>query len=100
MEWTDEGVEGASRFLNKVWQLVNSDEYKGIPFQQVKHNNDNDFHIFSCTFKTIKYVTKAIDDFHFNIAIANIRKLFNELNLFETRTDNDKIIKNFVFQIF
>ena len=23
MEWTDEGVEGASRFLNKVWQLIN-----------------------------------------------------------------------------
>ena len=33
MEWTDEGVEGASRFLNKVWQLITSDDYKVIPYK-------------------------------------------------------------------
>ncbi len=100
MEWTDEGVEGASRFLNKVWQLINSNDFTNIPFQQVKHINENDFHIFSCTFKTIEKVTKAIDDFHFNIAIANIRSLFNELNLYKTETENDMIIKKFCISNF
>ena len=95
MEWTDEGVEGASRFLNKVWQLITAEDYKDIPFQKIKHNNKIDFNIFLCTYKTIKNVTQAIDDFHFNIAIANIRTLFNELNLYKAKTRDDKIIKKF-----
>ena len=100
MEWTDEGVEGASRFLNKVWQLINSDNYKDIPYQKIKHNNSDDFNIFVCTYKTIKNVTQAIENFHFNIAIANIRTLFNELNLYKTKTMNNKIIKKFCISNF
>ena len=100
MEWTDEGVEGASRFLNKVWQLINDDDYKDIPYQKIKHNNENDFNIFLCTYKTIKNVTQAIDDFHFNIAIANIRTLFNELNFYKTQTNNNKIILKFCISNF
>ncbi len=100
MEWTDEGVEGASKFLNKVWQLINADNYKDILYQKIKHNNDDDFNIFLSTYKTIKNVTQAIEDFHFNIAIANIRTLFNELNLYKTKTIDNKIIKKFCISNF
>ena len=100
MEWTDEGVEGASRFLNKVWQLINADNYKDVPYKKIKHSNENDFNIFLYTYKTIKNVTQAIDDFHFNIAIANIRTLFNELNLYKTNTNNNRIIKKFCISNF
>ena len=100
MEWTDEGVEGASRFLNKVWQLITADDYKEIPYQKIKHDNKDDFHIFLCTYRTIKNVTQAIDDFHFNIAIANIRTLFNELNLYRNKKDKDKIILKFCISNF
>ena len=93
MEWTDEGVEGASRFLNKVWHLITGDYYKDIPYEKIKHNDENDFQIFLCTYKTIKNVTHAIDEFHFNIAIANIRTLFNELNLYKAKTNKKKTIK-------
>ena len=95
MEWTDEGVEGASKFLNKVWLLVTIDDYKDIPYEKIKHADENDFQIFLCLYKTIKNVTHAIDDFHFNIAIANIRTLFNELNLYKIETNNNRIIKKF-----
>ena len=100
MEWTDEGVEGASRFLNIVWQLINADDYKNIPYHKIKHNNKNDFQIFLSTFKSIKNVTQAIEDFHFNIAIANIRTLFNEINSYEAITNNSKIIKKFCISNF
>ncbi len=95
MEWTDEGVEGASRFLNKVWQLVTADNYQDIPYEKIKHNNEEDFNIFLCTYKAIRNVTQAIDDFHFNIAIANIRTLFNELNIYRNKKNSDKIILKF-----
>ena len=100
MEWTDEGVEGASRFLNKVWQLITDDDHKDIPYQKIKHDNDDDFNIFLCTYKAIKNVTQAIDDFHFNIAIANIRTLFNELSFYKTKTNHNKIILKFCISNF
>ena len=100
MEWTDEGVEGASRFLNKVWQLITEDDYKNIPYKKIKHDDKNDFNIFLCTYKTVKNVTQAIEDFHFNIAIANIRTLYNELNLYRTKTHNQQIIKKFCISNF
>ena len=100
MEWTDEGVEGASRFLNKVWQLITSDDYKVIPYKKIKHNDESDFNIFLCTYKTIKNVTQAIENFHFNIAISNIRTLFNALNLYITKTNDKKIIKKFCISNF
>ena len=56
--------------------------------------------MFLCTYKTIKNVTQAIDDFHFNIAIANLRTMFNELNLYKTETTNNKIVKKFCISNF
>ena len=100
MEWTDEGVEGASRFLNKVWQLINADNYKNIQCKKIKHIDESDFNIYVSTYKTIKNVTQAIEDFHFNTAIANIRTLFNELNTYETKTIDNKIIKKFCISNF
>ena len=100
MEWTDEGVEGASKFLNKVWQLITTDNYKEIPYQKIKHNDENDFNMFLCTYKTIQNVTRAINDFHFNTAIANIRTLFNKLNLYKIKTNDNKIIKKFCISKF
>ena len=40
--------------------------------------------------KTIKDVTKAIDDFHFNFAVAQIRSLFNSFSSYKIENDNDK----------
>ncbi|MDC3063458.1 leucine--tRNA ligase [Alphaproteobacteria bacterium] len=100
MEWTDAGVEGASRFLNKVWQLIISNDYKKISYQKIKHHDESDFRILLCNYKTIKNVTQAIENFHFNIAIANIRTLFNALNLYIAKTSNKKIIKKFCISNF
>ncbi len=100
MEWTDEGVEGASRFLNKVWQLITAENYSETPYQKIKHNDEADFKIFLSTYKTILNVTQAIEDFHFNIAIANIRTLFNELYLYKVKTNDNKIIKKFCISNF
>ena len=40
----------------------------------------------------IKDITKAIDEFHFNLAVASIRSLFNSLSSYEINDDDDKIV--------
>ena len=41
---------------------------------------------------SIKEVTKAIDEFHFNLAVASIRSLFNSLSSYEINDDDDKSV--------
>ena len=41
------------------------------------------------TYKTIQNVTQAIEDFHFNIAVAQIRNLFNAVVANKVENDDD-----------
>ncbi|MBM3298600.1 MAG: leucine--tRNA ligase [Deltaproteobacteria bacterium] len=79
LDWTAEGVEGASRFLGRVWNLVLT--FKGLkaspaPVQETERAKA----IRRLTHKTIKKVTDDISArFHFNTAIAAIMEMTNEL---------------------
>ncbi|MDQ1239184.1 MAG: leucyl-tRNA synthetase, partial [Thermodesulfobacteriota bacterium] len=80
LDWTAEGVEGASRFLNRVWTLVY--QYRD---RMVKPNSDQETttskSIKRLTHKTIKKVTEDIAHrFHFNTAVAAIMEMINELS--------------------
>ncbi len=85
MEWSDKGIEGASRFLNRVWRLVR--QYREL-FLAEKEFVNKDVTIVNNqakalqrkTNQTIKKVTEDIEErFHFNTAISAIMELVNEL---------------------
>ena len=65
---------------------------------------DNNLAILRVLNLTIKDVTEAIDNFHFNNAIASIRSLFNSLLSYKVSNINDEIVilhstKNFLILI-
>jgi leucyl-tRNA synthetase len=67
LEWSDAGVEGAWRFLNRVWRLVTEKPFgKNDAVEQKKH-------------ATIKKVREDFERFHFNTAIAAIMELVNAI---------------------
>jgi leucyl-tRNA synthetase len=85
LEWTESGVEGASRFLNRLWRFVHAhaDEIKGAgrapaalsgsgrAFRRVIH-------------EAVARVTADVErDFHFNTAISAVMELVNALHEFE-----------------
>ncbi len=86
LDWNEHGVEGAFRFLNRVWRFVTSHEdtlrgeltaagpapsAQGRTFRRVVH-------------ETIRRVTIDIDrDFHFNTAVSAIMELVNALHALE-----------------
>ena len=95
MEWSDSGVEGSWRFLNKLWKYVKNlpeNSKKDLPKNISVKNKE----LLTFMNETIKEVTKAIDEFHFNIAIAQIRSLFNILFSHKIENDDDTIVVNFV----
>jgi len=79
LDWTSEGVEGAYRFLNRVWNLVcQHRKKKGGPFDGV--DGERAKSIRRLTHKLIKKVSEDIENrFHFNTAVAAVMETTNEL---------------------
>jgi leucyl-tRNA synthetase len=93
LEWNDQGVEGAYRFLNRVWRLI-ADNLEDITSVEALKDGDGLPEelrkIHRKTHQTIKKVTTDIEDrFHFNTAISAVMELVNEVYQF-LGTDNQR----------
>jgi len=86
LEWSDEGVEGAWRFLNRLWRLVVENREllpNGRPYDGILSLSPDLRDIHRKTHQTIKKVTEDIEErFHFNTAISAVMELFNTVNQF------------------
>jgi len=82
-EWNDRGVEGAWRFLNRVWRLIEDGAHAGEGWRVEggeEKINELDRKLKQKTHYTIKKVTKDMEgQFHFNTAISSIMELVNEI---------------------
>ena len=84
LEWSDQGVEGANRFLNRLWRFVyhHRDTLLGVtsdPFQRELPSELKNLR--RMIHRSIKKVTEDIEErFHFNTAIASIMELYNALS--------------------
>jgi len=84
LEWSDAGVEGAYRFLNRVWRLV--EDYLAIIQNQNSDETELDEATRQLRFKTHATIKKVTDDietrFNFNTAISAIMELSNQLGAY------------------
>ncbi len=83
LEWSEQGVEGASRFLHRLWRLVESRSgiSKEADWPQPESDLPEDLRALRRkTHQTIKKVTEDIEDrFHFNTAVSAVMELVNLL---------------------
>lgn len=80
LEWNAQGVEGASRFLNRVYRLVigNLDCFATKTDISMAALNEPSRALHRKTHQTIRRVTESIENnFHFNTAISGIMELVN-----------------------
>ncbi len=94
LEWSDRGVEGAYRFLNRVWAIVYKSKFKvqGSKFgiDTVSELRPPAQGLLRKTHQTIKRVTTDIErEYHFNTAVAALMELVNELGAFQPVDDQD-----------
>ena len=78
MEWTDAGVEGAKRFLNRIWRLFAENPKVEGEFKPEGASKD-ELKLYSALQKTIKAVRDDLEEFGFNTAIARLMELLNAL---------------------
>ena len=83
LEWSDQGVEGSFRFLNRIWRIVQA--FEPVLAQKVTeydHSNLNeaDKDLRRVLHSSIKKVTNDIETrFNFNTAISTMMELVNAL---------------------
>ncbi|HEV8437848.1 MAG TPA: leucine--tRNA ligase [Methylomirabilota bacterium] len=86
LDWNDHGVEGASRFLNRLWRFVHgrlAELTVGRPLSQ-SGLSEGGRAFRRVIHETIHRVTEDIEgDFHFNTAISAVMELVNALVEFE-----------------
>ena len=82
LEWSDEGIEGSFKFLNRVWRLALNAKDEAAS-DDVKKK----------IAKAIAEVSYALENNHFNKAVAAIRTLFNEISGAPTRESVEVLLK-------
>ena len=75
LDWTEAGVEGAWRYLNRLWRLVEDapEAPAGTDTSDAAEALRNIVH------KTVDAITGDLERFHFNRAVARVRELTNAL---------------------
>jgi leucyl-tRNA synthetase len=88
LEWNEQGIEGASRFLNKVYRLV-AKQAERLKSVQVELTSKTDLTnatakekaLVRKTHQTLKRVTNDFESrWHFNTSVALVMELINELH--------------------
>jgi leucyl-tRNA synthetase len=97
LEWSDQGIEGAHRFLGRVWNFVqsNAEPLRNVKDRSVQINRNNE-KLARKVHQSIKKVTEDIENrYQFNTAIAAMMELFNELSSFRPSSDDDWSVMRF-----
>ncbi|MBT0662973.1 leucine--tRNA ligase [Geobacter pelophilus] len=101
LDWSDHGVDGSYRFLNRVWKLVF--ELKPLVEKAGRLDpgnlGDDAKALRRVLHKTIRKVTEDVGErFHFNTAISAIMELVNAVFSFEPKNDpaNGAVLKETV----
>jgi len=92
LEWTDAGVDGAWRYLNRLWRLVteNPAPLAAADAARPATMGPAAEDVLKAVHKTIDGVSADLEKFHFNKAVARIRELTNTVeDLKDTAPDAD-----------
>jgi len=101
LEWSDSGVHGSWKFINKLWKLVVSN-INNLPKNSLKEpkNLDSDsLELRKKSHKAIKMITTCLEEFKFNVAVANIHELVNYLQEYINKAGKSEWVKKETIEI-
>jgi leucyl-tRNA synthetase len=75
--WSTKGIQGISRFLDRVWRAAQFEQPGGDPHERFRH-------------RTIRKVTEDVERIRFNTAIAALMEYVNEMTKAERASAEDK----------
>ena len=105
-DWSDKGISGVDRFVNRTYDLFKNYEGK---LKNVKSNdkydlnslNEDEKKVYRKINQTLKKFNDEVDNFRFNTAVASLMELLNELKVLENCKDEIKlyVLSRFAFML-
>lgn len=91
LDWNDTAVEGAYRFLNRVWRAVDELATEMVSEKiQVDQLDEAEKKLRFAVHTSVKKVTEDCDRFSFNTAISSIMEMVNALYAYKENTPKEK----------
>ncbi len=88
LEWSDSGVEGAYRFLKKLWHFAFENHVFLQQVLEVDQHNPEQLAIYQKTHAHLKQVQQDMDRLQLNTIVSAAMKIFNLINI--TITENNQ----------
>ena len=95
IQWSDEGISASYKFLQRLWTLnINLKSRKNTSNNE---NFKNNHLVEKFTNKIIYSLTKNLENFQYNVVIANIYEIYNNFNkfLFDENIESLVLLENF-----
>jgi leucyl-tRNA synthetase len=82
VEWTERGVQGAARFMQRLWRLVGeaAEIARNAPAERPAQFSPAALALRKATHKALASVTEDVEKLHFNVCVAHIYEFANTLN--------------------
>ena len=88
VQWSREGVSASYKFIQKLWKLHND-----IFNKKNSNISTEDINLQKAVNKTVYNVTKNLENFQYNVVIANIHEIYNTIqkHLIDGKTSNQTL---------
>lgn len=98
LEWSDSGVDGAHRFLKRIWNFAYENHQMFDDLNALDHQNEVDWQDAEQRLKKARYqvhqllsqINHDYERHQFNTVVSGCMKLFNELSNFSIETELDR----------
>ena len=89
--WTEAGVQGAGRFVQRIWRLIEDAAGKGAPpgTPMPATFSDDAIAMRRAAHKTLDGVARSIEGLRFNVAVAQIYEFTNEFSVALAKSNQD-----------
>ena len=78
IQWSQEGILASHKFIQKIWALTNKIE----DYKNSNENIEEDKNVYKFINKMIYNITRNIENFQYNVVIANFHEIYNKLDEF------------------
>ncbi|MFT6077548.1 MAG: leucyl-tRNA synthetase [Rickettsiales bacterium] len=98
LEWSDSGIDGSFKYINRLWKLINSHKplasecKEGFVLDDLNKEQKN---LVRLNHKTIFAAKSEFEKMGFNVVIAKIREFSNALEKFAIKDQTDQDIVNY-----
>ena len=102
LEWTEEGVEGAFRFISKIFKLSLETPHRPkekISFEQIDSFSDEAIELIKIAHRSVSIIGENIERFAFNKCVAQLHIFVNALTSFKQSGEEANQIKHHVLEL-